>query len=243
MTQPLLNQEFDPVLWEGGVDDGAFSGERDSDSVWYTLKVGEDKVALASAVPGPGVLTTVSYYVHPDHRGQGYGTKIASRVTDLHEKATFTIFKDNEASIKVAISALRNKFSMTLGHNVVRLTKEAAEGMKDSEARELLKSAVSQRYVMRGIQSRIMADPKVGVRSRHKSRQAQDRAIGVAAQQVRKASPGELRKSPELRSHLKRQVRGVQGLYPKTLNVPHRESVARRLGRALEAQSPQEQLF
>jgi GNAT superfamily N-acetyltransferase len=116
---------FDQKLWEGGVADGAFSGERDPDGTWYLLEVDGQKVALAGAVPGPADLTNVSYYVHPDFRGLGYGTKIASRVTDLHEKATFTIFKDNDASIKVALAALRNKFSMTMGHNVVRLTKTA----------------------------------------------------------------------------------------------------------------------
>lgn len=126
-TPPQLSREFDPDLWKSGVDDGAFAGDRDPDSIWYTLKVGKDKVALASAVPGPGDLTTISYFVHPDYREKGYGTKIASQVTDLHEKATFTIFKDNEASIKVAVAALKEKFSMTMGHNVVRLTKEAGE--------------------------------------------------------------------------------------------------------------------
>jgi GNAT superfamily N-acetyltransferase len=120
-----VQEGFDQNLWEGGVGDGAFSDERDPAGVWYLLEVGGEKVALAAAVPGPADLTNVSYYVHPDHRGHGYGTKIASRVTDLHEKPTFTIFKDNDVSIKVALAALRNKFSMTMGHNVVRLTKTA----------------------------------------------------------------------------------------------------------------------
>lgn len=126
-TPPQLSREFDPDLWKSGVEDGAFAGDRDPDSIWYILKVGKDKVALASAVPGPGDLTTISYFVHPDYREKGYGTKIASQVTDLHDKATFTIFRDNEASVKVAIAALKEKFSMTMGHNVVRLTKEAGE--------------------------------------------------------------------------------------------------------------------
>jgi GNAT superfamily N-acetyltransferase len=116
---------FDEGLWNGGVDDGAFAEERDPGGVWYTLEVDGVKVALAAATPGPADLTNISYYVHPDHRGHGYGTKIASQVTDLHEKATFTIFKDNDASIKVALAALRNKFAMTMGRNVVRLTKTA----------------------------------------------------------------------------------------------------------------------
>ncbi len=147
MSEPHLVQEFDPDLWEGGVDDGAFSGDRDPDSTWYTMKVGEEKVALASAVPGPGELTTISYYVHPDHRGSGYGTKIASRVTDLHDKATFTIFKDNEVSIKVAMNALRNKFSMTLGHNVVRLTKEAStEESVATILRKIRKKGIKAEY-------------------------------------------------------------------------------------------------
>lgn len=306
-TPPQLSREFDPDLWKSGVDDGAFAGDRDPDSIWYTLKVGKDKVALASAVPGPGDLTTISYFVHPDYREKGYGTKIASRVTDLHEKATFTIFRDNEASVKVAIAALKEKFSMTMGHNVVRLTKEAGEkkatdplllgafgvagimggvlgsklGQKiraalakrklqvpkeavhlmDPEdiaslkekvegfevsvkvSREMLKKAVSERYILARIQSRTLADAKVGVRARKSSRQAQQRPIDVAAQQTMKASPQDLMARPETRKYLKQQVRGVQKLYPKSLNVPHRESIARRLGRSLKAQSPQEQLF
>jgi GNAT superfamily N-acetyltransferase len=305
MTQPLLTKEFDPDLWKSGVEDGAFAGDRDPDSVWYTLKVDKDKVAMASAVPGPGDLTTISYFVHPDHREKGYGTKIASRVTDLHEKATFTIFRDNEASIKVAIAALKDKFALTMGHNVVRLTKEAGEkkavdplllgafgaagvlggvlGSKlgariramlqkrklavpkeavhlmDPEdievlkeklevnvkiSREMLKQAVSERYIRGGILSRTLASPVGGLRARGKvSRQSQQRAIGTAAEQVRKSSPAELGRGSEARQYLRQQVRGVQKLFPKSENVPHRQSVGRQLGRTIKAQSPQEQLF
>jgi GNAT superfamily N-acetyltransferase len=121
----VVAKGFDGGLWIAGIKEGAFSGDRDKGGVWYTLEVDGVKVALAAATPGPADLTNISYYVHPDHRGHGYGTKIASQVTDLHEKATFTIFKDNDASIKVALAALRNKFAMTMGRNVVRLTKTA----------------------------------------------------------------------------------------------------------------------
>lgn len=124
---------FDEKLFVGGVEEGAFAGEKDADTRWYILEAAGEKVALASAVPGPGELVTICYFVHPDHRGNGYGTKIASVVTDLHENATFTIFKDNEASIKIALAALREKFSVTMGHNVVRLTKTADDQEKQKK--------------------------------------------------------------------------------------------------------------
>ena len=294
MTYPQLTQEFDPDLWKSGVEDGAFAGDRDPDSVWYTLKVDKSKVALASAVPGPGDLTTISYYVHPDHREKGYGTKIASKVTDLHERATFTIFRDNEASLKVAMAALRNKFSTTMGHNVVRLTKEAIDPtllgaiavgsllaapfgarlgrrirealkrrklevpkdavhlmdpediipVKESDAREILKQALTERKIQAAILARTLASPVGGMRARGKvSRGSQRRVVETAATQVRKASPAELVKGSPERERLKKQVRGVQKLFPKSENVPHRQSVARQLDREIRSRSPQEQLF
>lgn len=131
-----VHEGFDKELWEAGVDDGAFAGAAATDATWYIMEAGGKKVALAAAAPGPGDLTTIAYYVAPEERSKGYGTKIASYVTDLHEKATFTIMKRNEASIKVALAALRDKFSMTMGHNVVRLTKTAA-GKKEEEPKKL----------------------------------------------------------------------------------------------------------
>lgn len=119
-----IDKGFDDNLWKGGVLDGAFSGEKDDDAAWYVLEEDGKKVALASCVPGPGELTTISYFVHPSHRGLGYGTKLASHLTGLYKNASFTIFRANEASIKVALAALRQKFSMTIGREVVRLTKE-----------------------------------------------------------------------------------------------------------------------
>lgn len=188
---------FDQKLWEGGVADGAFSGERDPDGSWYLLEVGGEKVALAAAVPGPADLTNVSYYVHPDHRGLGYGTKIASRVTDLHEKATFTIFKDNDASIKVALAALRNKFSMTMGHNVVRLTKTA-------EARSLLKQAVSVQAGERALQTRLLQSRMKGI----SSQQALSRRTTAAAEVVAKKPVTQL--SPEDRKKILKTTRFVR---------------------------------
>lgn len=116
---------FDEALWKAGVAGGAFSGTKDPDAVWYLLSAGDKKVAIASATPGPGELTNIAYYVDPEQREKGYGTKIASHVSDRHEKASFLMMKSNGGSIKVALAALRSKFSMTMGHNVVRLTKEA----------------------------------------------------------------------------------------------------------------------
>lgn len=129
---------FDEALWKAGVAGGAFSGTKDSDAVWYLLDVGDVKVAIASATPGPGELTNIAYYVDPEHREKGYGTKIASQVADRHEKASFLMMKSNGGSVKVALAALKNKFSMTLGHNTVRLTKEA--GKKDDVEKKEIKA-------------------------------------------------------------------------------------------------------
>jgi len=118
---------FDRALWKAGVADGAFSGLRDPDARWFTLEAGGKKLALASAVPGPGELTSVSYFVVNEARGKGYATVLASNVCDRFEKASFLVMKDNEASVKVALKALRDKFSMVMGHNAVRLTKEAID--------------------------------------------------------------------------------------------------------------------
>jgi len=121
-----IKEAFDEELWKAGVDDGAFAGILDTDASWYALEVGGEKIALANAVPGPGDLTTVSYYVAPAFRNQGYGTKLAEYIVGRHEKASFVIKKDNEASVKVALAALRGKFAATMGRHVVRLTKEAS---------------------------------------------------------------------------------------------------------------------
>ncbi len=130
-----ISEGFDESLWKGGVFDGAFSGQKDDDATWYVLEVDNEKVALGSAVPGPGELTTISYFVHPSHRGIGHGTALASKMASMHKNASFTIFKSNEASIKVALAALRQKFSMTMGREVVRLTKEGDERLDEIRGR------------------------------------------------------------------------------------------------------------
>lgn len=122
-----IEEAFDRPLWKAGVEDGAFAEIRDGGARWYVMETDGVKFAIGSAIPGPGELTTVSYYVAPDYRNQGYGTKLARYITDRHEKASFLINKDNEASVKVALAALRNKFAATMGRHYVRLTKEAAE--------------------------------------------------------------------------------------------------------------------
>ncbi len=122
-----IREGFDEALWKAGIVDGAFSGLRDPDARWFTLEVEEKKLALASAVPGPGELTSVSYFVVNEARGRGYATVLASNVCDRFEKASFLVMKDNDASVKVALKALRDKFSMVMGHNAVRLTKEAID--------------------------------------------------------------------------------------------------------------------
>lgn len=127
---------FDEALWKAGVAGGAFSGTKDPEATWYLLSAGDKKVAIASATPGPGELTNVAYYVVPECREKGYGTKIASHVSDRHENASFLMMKSNDGSIKVALAALRNKFSMTMGHNTVRLTKTADEIFHDNRGED-----------------------------------------------------------------------------------------------------------
>jgi hypothetical protein len=122
-----ISEGFDGALWKAGVADGAFAGLRDPAARWFSLEVDGKKLALASAVPGPGELTSVSYFVVNEARGRGYATVLASSVCDRFEKASFLVMKDNDASVKVALNALRDKFSMVMGHNAVRLTKEAVD--------------------------------------------------------------------------------------------------------------------
>lgn len=150
VKKAIVYPGFDEALWKAGVQGGAFSGTKDPDATWYLLEVDDKKVAIASAVPGPGELTNISYFVDPEERGNGYGTKIACQVTDLHEKASFLMMKSNEASIKVALAALKNKFSMTLGHNTVRLTKTAG----------LIKESVSEWRLRAGYIARKLQYPK-----------------------------------------------------------------------------------
>src|SRR3990170_1290903 len=87
----VIYEGFDEDLWKAGVSDGAFAGLRDPSAKWFTLETGGKKAALASAVPGPGELTSISYYVEPESRGKGFATKIASRLCDLFEKASFLV--------------------------------------------------------------------------------------------------------------------------------------------------------
>jgi len=124
----VIAEDFDEALWKKGVDGGAFSGLKDPDARWFTLEADGAKVALASAVPGPGDLTSVSYFVMNEERGKGYATKLASALCDRFEKASFLVMKSNEPSVKVALAALRERFSVTAGHNVLRLTKAASDG-------------------------------------------------------------------------------------------------------------------
>lgn len=166
-TKFSVLESFDETLWKGGVDDGAFSGQKDHEAKWYTLEVDGTKVALAGVVPGPGELASISYYVSPAHRGLGYATKLASHVTALHKNATFTIFKANEASVKVAIAALRNKFSMTLGHHVVRLTKEAAEKKEEKKPAgpPLITLVDDAAMILKGLKSEAPAAAEVAVKA------------------------------------------------------------------------------
>jgi len=134
-----ISETFDAALWRAGVEGGAFASPK-SEGCWYTLEEGGVKIALAVAAPGPGDLTNIAYYVVPAFRNQGHGTKLARYIADRHEKASFLVKKDNEASVKVALAALRGKFAATEGRHVVRITKESATwglAMKPIAARRL----------------------------------------------------------------------------------------------------------